>query len=71
MTLDEAREHVGDGVAYRPRPHRPWADPPEEGTITSANDSYVFVRYGSQQTSAATNPADLELLSAATEAREE
>lgn len=64
MTTEEACAHIGDGVIYRPRPHRPWADEPEEGIITSVNDSYVFVRYGGQQTSAATNPADLELLAA-------
>ena len=61
MTLDEAREHIGDGVVYRTA--HP-ALPAEDGTITSANDSYVFVRYGSQRTSAATNPADLKLLAA-------
>jgi hypothetical protein len=70
MTIEEARAALaahpeGLGVIYRPRPHRPWAGPPEEGTITSVNDRFVFVRYGRQRTSAATNPADLELLASA------
>jgi hypothetical protein len=32
----------------------------EEGTITSFNDRYVFVRYGTGSTSAATLPDQLE-----------
>ena len=52
MTLEEAREHVGSGVVYRG----------EDGTITSVNDSFVFVRYGSDQHSKATSPGDLQLL---------
>lgn len=34
----------------------------EEGVITSKNDSHVFVRYGSDIHSKATNPIDLEYL---------
>lgn len=69
MTLEEARAAVGRKVVYRP-PHwksvkrknpGPWA--PEEGVITSVNDSFVFVRYGSQAGSAATNAENLEFTS--------
>ena len=57
MTLDEARSHIGDGVIYRPAHGET-----EEGTITSVNDRFVFVRYGARRTSAATEPAALTLL---------
>ena len=64
MTTEEAREALArdrdPGVVYRPYP----GAEPEEGTITSVNDSYVFVRYGRQRGSVATSPADLELLGA-------
>lgn len=56
MTLAEAREHIGHGVVYNPRP-----DLAEDGVITSVNDHWVFVRY-TQWESKATNPADLHLL---------
>lgn len=55
MTLDEARERVGHKVLYR----TPGGVLREEGVITSVNDQYVFVRYGSQAGSQATYPADL------------
>ena len=55
MSIDEARASIGLLVIYR-RKNRP----PDQGVITSVNDRYVFVRYGSQVGSAATNPADLE-----------
>lgn len=58
MTLDEAREGIGLLVVYR-RPHCAV----EQGVITSVNDTYVFVRYGAQVGSAATDPADLQFLS--------
>ena len=58
MTIAEARSHIGDGVIYRPA-----HGDPEEGTITSVNDRFVFVRYGTRRTSAATEPAALVLLS--------
>lgn len=32
----------------------------EEGMITSVNDKFVFVRYGNDANSKATNPEDLE-----------
>ena len=51
VTLDEARGHIGHGVTYRP-----FADViPERGVITSVNDHWVFVRYGSGN-SEATEP---------------
>ena len=37
--------------------------PPEEGVITSFNDSYVFLRYGTDGWSKATRREDLEWLS--------
>lgn len=55
MTLDEARDSIGLLVIYRRKGQKP-----DEGVITSVKDRYVFVRYGSQVGSAATNPADLE-----------
>ena len=62
MTIAEARAHVGHGVVYHPA----GCDCPggQEGTITSVNDRWVFVRYGSSRQSAATDPADLTLLAA-------
>lgn len=63
MTLDEARAHIGHGVVYRPREHRPWAGPSEDGVITDVGHIWVFVCYGSPgSTPRATNPADLTLL---------
>jgi hypothetical protein len=60
MTIDEAKQSIGRKVIYRPsHSHAPVS---EEGVITSVNDTYVFVRYGSQTTSAATYPRDLSLL---------
>lgn len=58
MSINEARASIGRLVVYR----RP-GQAPDEGVITSVNDLYVFVRYGSQTGSAATNPSDLELVS--------
>lgn len=47
---------AGDRVVYRPH-----AGAHEEGTVTSVNDSYVFVCYGLPgSTSKATRPEDLE-----------
>lgn len=57
MTLDEARERIGNAVVYRPT-----VGPVEQGVITSVNSHYVFVRYGSNIGSAATRPEDLETL---------
>lgn len=60
MTLDEARQHIGDGVVYDP--YAPELDEPEEGVITSVNDHYVFVRYGADKGSKATAADRLTLL---------
>lgn len=59
MTLDEAREHIGGELAYRPDPNSP---PRERGTVTSVGSVFVFVRYGAGTTSAPTRPEDLELV---------
>ena len=64
MTIDEARAHIGHGVVYRSREHRPWAGPAERGVITDVGRVWVFVRYETAGgTPQATSPADLELLS--------
>lgn len=51
-------QHIGQSVVYRL-----WHNEPEQGVITSFNDRYVFVRYGSNTTSQATSPEDLNWLS--------
>ena len=43
----------GDLVVYESGPDR------EEGMVTSTNEEYVFVRYGTNKTSQATRPEDL------------
>lgn len=58
MTLDEARANIGNAVVYAPEHEHA-----EEGTITSVNDRFVFVRYGTSRTPAATDPGALVLLS--------
>ena len=55
MTLDEARRHIGNAVVYWDDHH----DHAEQGVVTSVNDTYVFVRYGSDSHSKATRPEDL------------
>lgn len=59
MTLDEARQHTGDGVVYEPP-----GGPVEQGVITgiSPGDRFVFVRYGADTISKATHPDVLTLL---------
>jgi len=57
MTIEQARGNIGNGVVYRSGTPRA-----EDGVITSVNARFVFVRYGTQATSQATYPADLELL---------
>jgi hypothetical protein len=59
MTIEEAREHVGDGVIYHP--YAPELDPVEHGVISSVSDKYVFVRYGTDVASKATSPELLTL----------
>lgn len=58
MTIDEAREHIGNKVVYRAA-HVPVDSPVEEGVITSVNSIMVFVRYGSDAHSKATYPSDI------------
>lgn len=64
MMLEDAREALArdpaPGVVYTP----PGGGSTEEGTITSVNDRFVFVRYGRSRTSAATEPHCLTLLAA-------
>ena len=57
MSIDEARDSIGLLVVYRRK-----GQPPDQGVITSVTDRYVFVRYGSQVGSAATNPKDIEVV---------
>lgn len=54
MTIDEARARIGKPVIYAAG-----GGFAEKGVITSVNDTYVFVRYGSNQGSQATRPEDL------------
>lgn len=60
MTIDEARDHIGDEVVYHP--YAPDLDPVEQGVITSVNDSYVYVRYVGDLASKGTAPELLTLL---------
>lgn len=57
MTIEEAKE--GRQVTYIPFEG---CDPSllEYGVITSVNEKFVFVRYGSDVNSKATNPEDLK-----------
>ena len=50
----------GRNVVYRTAPDFK----PEQGTITSWNESFIFVRYVGGSTSAATPPEKLEWVSA-------
>jgi hypothetical protein len=59
MTLDEARDHIGDKVVYRPT-----VGALEDGVITSVSSLMAFVRYGDEGTPQATRPGDLELMAA-------
>ena len=58
MTLIEASERVGQKVIYR-APHVRSDQPGEEGVITSVSGQFVFVRYGSDTHSKATEAAML------------
>lgn len=67
ITLDQARERIGDGVIYtppRPRGGGERTAAKEDGTITSVNGSYVFVRYAGRNNGVgvATPPQCLEFL---------
>lgn len=59
MPIDPTADDIGRRVVYRSQ-YQP--ELPEEGTITSFNDHYVFVRY-SGTTSAATYRHELEWIS--------
>tara|TARA_R110002020_G_scaffold441478_1_gene652242 strand:+ start:2207 stop:2392 length:186 start_codon:yes stop_codon:yes gene_type:complete len=60
MTLKEASNSIGRNVIYTPFKG---CDNSllEYGVITEVNDSYVFVRYGSNVNAQSTYPQDLEL----------
>lgn len=60
MTIEEARANVGQKVAYRAHHLQPH-EPGQEGVITSVNDRWVFVRYGTEAVSQATAPEMLSL----------
>jgi hypothetical protein len=60
MTLDEARDHIGDAVTYRPA-----GSEPEHGTIAAASTVYVFVQYPGVRGTNATYPEDLTLTAGA------
>jgi len=57
MTIEQARENIGRRVTYNPG----WEELIEYGVITSVNDVFVFVRYGNDINSKATNPELLKL----------
>jgi hypothetical protein len=59
MTLDEARDHIGEAVAYHPA-----GGEPEHGTIAAASTVYVFVQYPGVRGTMATYPEDLTLTAA-------
>lgn len=53
-------EDVGRGVIYTPHHHSPENPAQERGVISSWSANYVFVRYTSGSTAAATDPNQLE-----------
>lgn len=57
ITVEEACANIGRAVVYRAG-HL--GAPAEQGIITSANDRYVFVRYGATEHGVATPPDKLE-----------
>lgn len=59
MTLEEAADHIGSAVTYRP--HHTEHGEPETGTITAVTSRYVFVRYHGDQHSKATAAGNLQL----------
>lgn len=54
ITIEQAREHVGDGVVYKAG-----TSEVEQGVITSVNETTVFVRYLGDMGSKGTFPEDL------------
>ena len=59
MTLDEARNHINEGVVYKPHGGRA-----EDGVITWVSSRFVFVRYSQDEHSRATDASALTLLAA-------
>jgi hypothetical protein len=57
MTIEEAEQHIGAEVLYRPYP----GAPVEEGEIASVSKSYVFVQFTGDRHRKACRPADLQL----------
>lgn len=55
--IEPTEGDLGRRVIYRPRHTTAWW---EEGVVTSFNERYVFVRYGTQTTSMATLCEELE-----------
>lgn len=60
MTLEECKNNIGRKVIYIPFDAKD-RGLQETGVITSVNNKYCFVRYGSDINSKATNPNDLML----------
>lgn len=59
MTIEVTKDDIGRAVEYTD-PYRDKAhERKQQGIITSFNESYVFVRYGSGDTSQATKRKDL------------
>lgn len=59
MTLDDARDHIGESVAYAPSHGNR-----EYGVITEVRARTVFVLYAGDTSAKATDPADLTPLAA-------
>jgi hypothetical protein len=59
MLINDAREHIADGVVYDPG----MGQKKEDGVITSVGEVVVFVRYAGDNASKATRAGDLTLLS--------
>jgi len=56
VTLDEARDHIGDSVVYTPTGRLA-----ENGVITGVSRTVVFVKYDGDPNSKGTRPEDLAL----------
>lgn len=56
MPISPTPDDIGRSVVYHEYP----GAKPETGVITSFNDAFVFVRYGADIHSKATNSANLE-----------
>jgi hypothetical protein len=58
MTLDEARDSIGESVVYLPD----HGGPAEDGVITGVSSSVVFVRYRHQHPTAGGQATSAHLL---------